>query len=351
MSINITERLRKARQLEREKHLEGESAKMGTLRAGATGIRATNGDIAGACHRKAHLRSLGIELDAPTEDKIIMFELGYANEDVIFADLISTASSEEIILREEEIPISWQTRNGTKVTGRPDMVICQKHMPMEGMSEEEREKYSNNKRNLVPILGLELKSVHSMWTIRDLLFEKGPKLENIAQAAHYMWKLDIPYKLIYKSYSNLGQSVSDWAARLFPKQGEPGSEYLEYNEKGGMKQIKQFEIVFDLRIDKNGRIQFRREPSHLDSSTNQNGSWQNTIVTIQDIEAYYEFVSKIAETGNLGPRPLTTDSQGNKKNWNMCDSKYCPLSATCDKYEKSYTAWLAEVRKITGEKK
>lgn len=326
-NINITERLRLARQKERDNHMAGESAKLGTLRAGATGIMASNGDIAGACQRKAHLRSLGIDFDVPTEDKIIMFELGYANEDVIFADLEATKQEGEVILREEEIPISWQTRNGTLVTGRPDIVIC-----------------TSAPGSMVntPILGMELKSVHSMWTIRDLLFEKGPKLENIAQAAHYMWKLDIPYKLIYKSYSNLGQSVSDWAARLFPKPGEPGSEYIEYNDKGGMKQIRQFEIVFDLRIDKSGRVQCKRE---------QDTTWTNTIVSTQDIEAYYEFVSKIAETGNLGPRPLTVDSQGNKKNWRLCDSKYCVLSATCDSHEKSYTNWLAEVRKVVDSKK
>lgn len=333
MSINITERLRKARQLERDQHVANESSKLGVLRAGATGIKASNGDIAGACHRKAHLRSLGIDFDVPTEDKIIMFELGYANEDVIYADLVATALPGEVILREEEIPIEWQTRNGTRVTGRPDMVICKQEYDLVGTM--------SHTKNL-PILGMELKSVHSMWTIRDLLFEKGPKLENIAQAAHYMWKLDIPYKLIYKSYSNLGQSVSDWAAKLFPKQGEPGSEYIEYNEKGGMKQIRQFEIVFDLQIDKSGRVQCKRE---------QDTVWMNTIVTTQDIEAYYEFVSQIEATGNLGPRPLTVDSQGNKKNWRMCDKKYCILSDTCDQYERSYTSWLEQVKKVVASKK
>lgn len=332
MSINITDRLRQARALERQKHTDGEAAKLGTLRAGATGIRASNGDIAGACHRKAHLRSLGIDFDVPTEDKVIMFELGYANETVIYDDLLATSPQDisEVILREEEIPIEWQTRNGTKVTGRPDVVLCE--------GDPNWRVYRTVPK---PILGLELKSVHSMWTVRDLLFEKGPKLENIAQAAHYMWKLDIPYKLIYKSYSNLGQSVSDWAAKLFPKQGEPGSEYIEYNAKGGMKQIRQFEIVFDLRIDKSGRVQTKRE---------QDSVWTNTIVSTQDIEAYYEFVSKIAESGDLGPRPLTVDSQGNKKNWRMCDPTYCPLSATCDQHERTYTSWLAEVRRLVSTK-
>ena len=114
-----------ARQHSRDKHRDGEVAKLGNLRAGTSGIISPDGDVAGSCIRKAHVRQLGLELENITEDKLIMFDLGFANEDVIYNKLKSILPEGHTILREEEIPIEWTTTNGTKVTGRPDIVICE----------------------------------------------------------------------------------------------------------------------------------------------------------------------------------------------------------------------------------
>lgn len=335
MSINLTERLKRARELKRTEHTSGESAKLGNLRAGSSGILTEQGDVAGSCLRKSHLRSLGIELEQPTEDKYIMFELGYANEDEMYRQLQTVLGQGEVILREEEIPIEWTTSNGTKVTGRPDIVICARGLKVVPADDHPHTEKVRDGFEIVPILGLELKSVHSIWTVRDVLFNAKPKLSNLIQAAHYMWKLNIPYKLVYKSYSQLGQGTAgadSWVSRQFPKQGERGSEYVEYNPKGQMKHIKQFEIVYDLKLDEYGRVHYKLEVED---------KWTPSIVTTADIERYFEKTSRMVETGELGPRPTAVDTLGNKANYKDCS--YCPLNDVCDKADKEklkYPQWL-----------
>lgn len=353
-NLNITERLKQGRKIDRDNHRNQEAGKLGTLRAGNSGIMSETGDIAGTCHRKGHLRSIGVQgFDEPDDHKLIMFQLGYANEDVLYKDLIKTSEPDEILLREEEIPIAWYTKNGTKVTGRPDVVICKrvdKIMIPEGTTVGTTSNavdqiilYTGSPNildaSIVPILGLELKSVHSVWVARDLLFSRQPKLSNLIQAAHYMWQLKIPYRLIYKGYSSLGQGMSwsDRMANMFPAVGTPGSEWMEYNEKTGKpKQVKQFEIVFELELDSKGRVMYRLEGSE---------KWERSLATVGDLERYYEYVSGMAETGDLGPRPMTLDAQGGKLNYTDC--QYCPLQEVCDKNEEGgYKKWLTAVKKL-----
>lgn len=347
-SISILERLRLGREAEGKKRADEEVKKLGVLRAGMTGIMAETGDIAGTCHRKTHIRSLGLEIDKPDDHKMIMFELGFASEDITNEILGRSLQPGEILLREEQIPIEWQTRNGVRVTGRPDIVLCQAPSVMAVSGDTSGVvSYTGAK----PLLGLELKSVHSMWVARDVLFTGQPKMNNIAQAAHYMWKLNVPYKLIYKSYSALGQSMNDWSAKMFPKRGEPLSKYIDYNDRGGIKGIKQFEIIYDLMIDDKGRVCYRKEglisPDgyiNIDYITGpEDLEWKRTIVTVQDIERYYEFVSTMAETQTLGPRPMTIDAHGEKLNYKDC--AYCPLQKICDETEElGYEQWLNAVK-------
>lgn len=332
--MNISQLLLDARLREREGHASQESGKLGTLRAGSTGMMDASGNVAGHCHRKSHLRSLGIELEQPSNDKLIMFELGIANEDVIVNQLRSILGSDYTILREEEIPIQWMTRNGTRVSGRPDIVICT----------------GDSLGSMNPVLGLELKSVNSLWVARDVVFSGTPKTANLIQSAHYMWKLNIPYKLIYKNYGQLGQGMAgnEWIIKQFPRPGEPGSEFIEYSSKESkktgqtvhtIKHIKQFEIVYDLQFDKHGRLQYKLEAAD---------KWVNTVIVRDDIERYFEYVSGMGgENPDLGPRPLTINPQGEKLNWTDCS--YCPLQKTCDQYESTgYENWLNQVKKLNA---
>lgn len=315
---NLSERLADGRKLARAGHLEKEVHKLGNLRAGNSGIMSENGDVAGACQRVAHLRQLGLEVDPPDDSTVIMFQMGTANEDVVYADLLHTSGDNEIVLREEEIPITWITSNGTKVTGRPDMVICKKAEPGS---------------DPIPVFGVEIKSIASVWTSRDIIGEQQPKLPHLVQAGHYSWKLGVPFRLLYKQY--VIQEVPSWAMKLFPKEGQLGSEHIDY-AKG---RIRPFEVCYELEWAK-GFLRFRREGIEQ--------GWTKTLISEKDIERFYEFTSRMAETEELGPRPITMNAVGKEKNYSNCS--YCPLSATCDQYEeKGYKPWLRAVQKVLGD--
>lgn len=334
--INIGQRLAEGRQLLRAEYKQQDAAKLGVLRAGNSGIMSVDGEVAGSCHRVAHLRQLGLELDPPDDKSLIMFQVGTSNEDIVYEDLRQTKSAGEIILREEEVPIEWVTSNGTKVTGRPDMVICRQEL-RDGSDGEIPGTYN------VPLLCLELKSVASVWTTRTVLIEGEPKLAHLAQVAHYMWKLGTPGRLVYKQYAL--QAMPDFAHRFFPRKGQPGSEYLEYGRDNKPKAVRPFEIVYELEFDADFRLRFRREGSEAD--------WQTTIVSTADINRFYEYVSTMAGDSVLGQRPLTLGWDGEPKRYSNCG--YCPLEATCDAVEKldvgdQYVAWLSEARKLIASR-
>lgn len=338
IQTNLSARLIQGRQLARQKHREGDAKKLGNLRAGNSGILSKEGDIAGSCPRVSHLRSLGIDLEEPSDSKLIMFQMGIANEDLIYSDLLHTRQANEVILREQEIPINWTTSNGTPVSGRPDMVVCQL---ADGAPEVEGAAVVMwNETQVIPIFGVEIKSIASVWTTRDVMAEGSPKLPHLIQAGHYSWKLGIPFRLLYKQYSN--QAVPSWAGKLFPRQGESGSEHIEYNEKGDIKNINPFEIVYELEwsSSKDKHLRYRREGTT---------DWTKTLVSQADIERFYEFTSTMAETKELGSRPLTIDAAGKEKNYSNCS--YCPLLSVCEKEEKKgYDKWLSAVKNyLKGE--
>lgn len=324
---NLASRLKAGRQLERAKHREGDAAKLGTLRAGNSGMMSNSGDIAGSCHRRAHLRSLGLEVEEPDDSKLVMFQMGTANEDVVYRDLIHTSGPDEVILREEEIPTTWMTSNGTKVTGRPDMVVCRRD---EGAT--------------VPIWGIEIKSIASVWTTRDIIGTQQPKLEHLIQAGHYSWQIGVPFRLLYKQYGIQeipfwkGQNGPGWGQKLFPVQGAPGSEFIDY-EKG---RVQPFEITYELSWA-NGTLRYRREYPSQSGEAAGSEQWKRTLVDVESIRRYYEFTSRMAQDQELGPRPMTIDAVGKEKSWTGCS--YCPLQGTCDNYEDNgYSEWLEAVR-------
>lgn len=335
---NLSERLREGRQLARSAHVAEDVNKMGTLRAGNSGIMSPQGEIAGSCHRLAHLRSLGIQLDEPDDSKLIMFQLGTANEDVIYRDLLHTCTENEVVLRETEIPTRWLTKNGTPVTGRPDAVVCIR----EGVDATTGAPITK------PLFGIEIKSVASVWTSRDVLGEQKPKTENLIQAAHYAWQIGVPFRLMYKMYAiqeipgwSQGKDKPGWTQKLFPKEGEPGSEYIDY-KKG---RIQPYEIVYEIRLSQGseGFVEYRKEPPTSAGSSDE--GWTRTLIQTEDIRQYYEFVSQMAEKKELGPRPMNIGPDGKKKSWSKCDPQYCSLTEVCDKKEKlGYDAWLKEVK-------
>lgn len=327
---DLYKRLIDGRQIGRVEHKEQDQLKLGNLRAGNSGLMTKDGDIAGACHRVAHLRSLGLEIDPPDDSKMLMFQLGTINERSVYDDLVKTMAPNEVLLMEEEIPVEWFTENGAKVTGRPDMVVCEI-------------KSIDNAYVNKPVFGIELKSIASVWTSRDIIGEQQPKMPHLIQAGHYSWQLGIPFRLVYNQYGiqeipswkgskdpRTGETRPGWGQNLFPKEGEPGSEHIDY-DKG---RIKPFQVCFELEWQKD-RLAYRRE--------DLGGDWTKTLIKSEDIARFYEFTSRMAADQNLGPRPLTIDAFGKEKSYSNCS--YCPLKPTCDKFEdKGYNQWLSEVK-------
>lgn len=309
-------------------HKAHEVQVVGNLRAGNSGIATSDGDVAGQCHRRAHLRMLGIQVEEHSLDKLLMFELGIANEDIVYNKLQAALPLGYRILRESEIPTLWNTSKGVKVTGRPDLVILHGDKS---------------------VLGIELKSVASVYTTAEVLFEGKPKVGHLIQAAHYMWQLGISYRLNYKQYAN--QVVPQWLSGKWPKEGQPGSEHLAYNPKGDIKYTMPYEITYELEFGPGGFLRYRREVGSAETSK----PWVKTIIKVEDIRRFFEVSASLPEQG-LGKRPMTIDAFGKEKSYSDC--RYCPLEKICDKVDKvrknsgniplTYEQWLDEVRTITG---
>lgn len=295
---------------DRTEHTAKEAEKLGNLRAGDSGAMTKEGDIIGGCHRRAYIRSfLGLEAEVPDNNSLLMFEIGKANE-LVWMDKLRR-SWPGTIKQEEEIPIQWTTKNGVKVTGRPDIVLCN----------------ADGK----PMLGIEHKAVCSLWTARDVTFEQSPKLKHLMQAAHYAWKLAVPYRLVYTQYVNYAVP-GEWAAKMFP----PGHPYVELNDKGAPKHVKPHVTIYEVGFNSAGMIQYKPEGEQ---------SWFTTKWSTGDIERYYEFVAAMKERKALGPRPMTVKASGKKASYSDCS--YCPLIEVCDRHENSWEKWHEEVAKAT----
>lgn len=306
-----------------------ESLKKGTLRGGTVGlVEPVEGgiEVSGTCHRQAMLRFLGIDLKEMEGESTrdLMFAAGRTNEDS-WHEVLS-ASWPGKILREEEVPIKWETKGGTPVTGRPDIVLADLGGKL--------------------VRGLELKLVSSLWTARTVLQGK-PKTGHLVQAAHYMWKLseqsgyEVPFELWYTS--RVDWHVMGWAQKHFPKQEDAASVYCEYStNKDGVSEIKKvlpFTKGFELKFAQ-GQLQFREEGSK---------KWIDTIISCDRIEQYYELIEQSVEQKQLGPRPINLDYSGQRENWKQCD--FCPLVSTCEQYEdKGFETWLEQVKTKVSNK-
>lgn len=305
-----------------EEHAAAEKLKLGILRGGNSGLAdISDGQvgITGTCHRKTYLRYKGIVHDEIDADRNIMFGGGRFNEDM-WMDLL-TRSYPHKILRESEIPVSWKTTNGTLVTGRPDIVLCDK-----------KDK---------PKLGLELKMASSIWTVREVINGR-PKQPHLIQCAHYSWQLGIPFQLWYTAYVDF--AVTGWTQKHFPNQGEKGSEYCVYNEKGEIVKVLPFQIGFETDWRK-GTLWFKE-------AGKPDAEWQETIVSHERIKRYYDFVSTMDESDSLGPRPENLKFSGEKMSWKFCDNKYCKLASVCDKHESRGTkAWTEAVKEFVAQNK
>lgn len=329
---------------------DAEKTKVGTLRGGNTGIYIKEtGKVLGKSAREAYLRFKGIQIKKTEPNRSLMFQAGRFNEDA-WMEVLSRAWEGEIKC-EEDIPTCWETENGIKVTGRPDMVLL---------------------KDGKPHVGLELKLASSIWTCRDVLFEDTPRFDHLTQAAHYMWQTGCPFELWYANRVDF--HPNEMVDRLMPRYGTAEFERLKENfetsfykmvvsKKGnkyrkrikeeefkagrygwqegdvnaGMLKIYPFTAGFKLGYNKEGFLQY---------TSIQTGKTYDTPITVQRIKDFFELVSKVDETGELPPRTTGCKPDGTKLNYDIND--YSPIGQINKDFESlGLEAWLTEVKKLS----
>ena len=328
--------------------ISNEKDKVGFLRGGSSGIYIKEKkQTVGECMRIAFLRMKGVRISSIDPATKLMFQAGIANEDKWYETIKGGWPNK--ILREEEISTYWKTNNGTEVTGRPDIVLLNQY--------EE------------PEVGIELKLVSSLWTARDVLFEGRPKYNHLIQAAHYSWQLGVPFELWYTS--RLKFATNDMVNRLLPKYGT-----AKYNQLKDFLEIRFYKQVVSRTGSTYGKQiteeeflsgkQGYREGEVYASSINiqpftigYTMEWSSdnkltyescltkerfkTEITADRIKAFYEHVSTMQQTKDLGPRPTTLKGDGTKAGYSQC--QYCPLDKICDKVS-SLDSFITEVEKV-----
>lgn len=298
-----------------EEHETEEAKKLGSYRIGSSGVVLGDGTVTGTCPRKTYLRFHGVNWDQKDVSDFLMMEQGVWNEE-IWVDVLKRSWTGKI-LQEEEVPVVLTLKDGTKITGRPDVVLA-----------DDDEK---------PLHGLELKNASSVWTGRDALLERKPKVDHLIQAGMYMYGLQVPFTLCYVSRSKYAVPTKTWIESLFPRPDQPGSEWMEYNDKGGSKALKPFLSTFPLRLV-DGTVEYWAD-----------GAWHSSIIEVKRVLEYYEGVHSMREHDDLPSRPTTLKVDGSK-GFNPCDPAYCPLSETCERWEsKGRQAWEDAVRAYAKE--
>lgn len=156
---------------------------------------------------------------------------------------------------------------------------------------------------------------------------------HLMQAAHYSWKLgDLPFELWYTSRADF--AINGWAQKQFPQQGQKGSRYCQYNEKGEPLKTIPFIVGYELAWNK-GVLEYR--------CLTDKGDWVQTIVTKQAISDYFELVDEMTRSDLLPPRPVNLSATGEKGGYSICS--YCPLQQVCDKKEsEGKTKWIEAVK-------
>jgi hypothetical protein len=332
---------------------EAEGEKVGVLRGGNTGIYIKEKNLVlGKCARETYLRYKGIQISDVDPSRKLMFEAGISNEDSWYTVLKEKWEGQ--IKREEEIPTSWKTSNGTLVTGRPDIVLC--------------------KDDGTPVKGIELKLACSIWTCRDILIEDTPKFPHLIQAAHYMWQVGCPFELWYTNRADF--HPNEMVERLMPKYNSAefnrlrpyleivfyqmvkskmgnvykkrlkvteeefrdmadtyGFGWKEGNVNPGVLKIYPFIAGYTLRWEKDGRLSY---------TSVQTGNSYTTEITAERIRDYFELVSRIEETGKLPPKVVGVKPNGERLNYDIND--YSPIKEINDTYEKQgLDVWLEKV--------
>lgn len=351
---------------------EAEATKVGTLRGGNTGMIDEEGYILGTCAAETYLRFKGIKTKGVDQQKELMFAGGRLNEDH-WLDVLKTSYNKpgQRILCESDIPTCWETENGIKVTGRPDIVLCQDSttefnhfQPVDGSELIKVPKP-------VPVCGIELKQCMSINGAYNAFIKKEPNLKHLMQAAHYMWQLDCPFELWYTNRNNL--DMPSWMQyREFPKpENEPtktiGYRYYRWGDinprtgKPKKHQISETDYLdekykksfaeacklmpfvqgFKLKLDSDQKLWFK-------DTSNDSSDWVETIVTIPRIKRFYDYISTIDSTGKVPGEALNVNYSGDLLGWKFKDYSDLKDLHPANYAGKDLGRWLAKIKKQFG---
>ncbi len=341
-----------------------EAEKVGYLRAGNTGMVMENGDIVGSCAATTYLRMLGINGKPVDANKELMFAGGRLNEDHWLSVLKTSYNGP--ILCEEDIATSWETEQGIKVTGRPDIVLCSGTIEEKTGLDAGNNLVSALSKDIKPVCMIELKQIMSVNSGYNVLIKREPQLKHLMQAAHYMWQLDCPGELWYTNRNNLDMPA--WMEfREFPKPGQAGSESLGYryyrlgdiNPRTGKpkkhqiteaeyysgqhkktfataSKITPFVQGFKLSLE-NGTLYYQ-------DASNERAPWIQSIVTVDRIKRFYNFVGELEQYGKVPREALNLTPTGDKMGWSFGQYSELKHLDPCHTAGKKLDSWVKQVK-------
>jgi len=167
----------KGEEVLRAEHNAREISKIGDLRVGSAGCMVGESRAIGKCPQTALARALGHQL--PTFGSQAYFDGGLANEEI----WAKNAKASGVAFRcEEDIPVVHHLPSGTKITGRPDMVLG-----------------TEKGGEFTPEHMIELKACQATNSAGEKLLLNKPSADHVIQAATYSMFLGIPASLVYTS--------------------------------------------------------------------------------------------------------------------------------------------------------
>jgi len=290
--VDILKLMEEGHNILQARRAEAEKAKAGNMRAGSAGCIGPDNAVYGNCHRKSLARLLGVDKahDIPTQ---VMFQGGEQNE-VAFMQVIKESWPGKILC-DVEIPISFDVPGG-KVTGRPDMVLCD----------------ADGKPQFV----IEHKGVFSTSTATSVWLGNEPKSEHLAQLSTYAAALGVPGAICYTNRSYI-----------------PVDNFFDKKKYPGAKKIAPFYKIFYIQFAADGFLEYRADNANDFTKTN---------ISFAGIKDYYTLVAEMRDNKVLGPRPSENDVMGNKLKWAPC--RYCDFKNACDNHENSFDQWIEAVK-------
>lgn len=272
-------------------HDQEEVKKLGNLRGGETGCMLPDGKVGkSTCMRLVYARQQGLDLgfagETPWQTEL-MWSGGRLNEDDWTNSLQRSwvDAGKGSIKREDEIPVAWQTANGTWVRGRPDIVL------LDNQGE--------------PVLGQEHKGIFSGWTARDVLNLK-PRVDAILQGGHYAMEIGAPWELHYTNRTNF-----ELPGRYAIPVESPELSY-EYTLDGRPFRMKITPFLRSWTIRwADGRLYLNN---------------QLTVITESGIRDYYEVLSELgAGIENFPTETIHFDPLTGQASSKWKPEKYCAL--------------------------